>query len=121
MVDSTALTQAKCRKAVIATHPCAKRISWRDARAWGFARRPARSSLQGGAWEPPDMRVALDGRPASDPDGVGRYSRCLLAALRDTVAPGDEIVQTQRPSTMARSFAADVFHAPWMNGAMLHS
>jgi glycosyltransferase involved in cell wall biosynthesis len=67
------------------------------------------------------VRVALDGRPASDPDGVGRYSRCLLAALRDTVAPGDEIVETQRPSTLARNQGADVFHAPWMNGAMLHS
>jgi glycosyltransferase involved in cell wall biosynthesis len=68
------------------------------------------------------VRVALDGRPASDPDGVGRYSRCLAAALRETAAAGDELVETQRPSTLARrQRAADVFHSPWMNGAMLHS
>lgn len=67
------------------------------------------------------MRVAFDSRPTSDPDGVGRYSRCLLAALRETVAPRDEIRETQRPSTLARSRSADIFHSPWMDGAMLHS
>ncbi len=67
------------------------------------------------------MRVAFDSRPASDPDGVGRYSRCLLEALRDTAAPGEQIVETHRPSALARSRSADVLHAPWMDGAMLHS
>lgn len=67
------------------------------------------------------MRVAFDSRPASDPDGVGRYSRCLLAALQDTVAAREEIVETHRPSALARSRSADVFHSPWMDGAMLHS
>src|SRR5580658_7260366 len=67
------------------------------------------------------MRVAFDRRPMSDPDGVGRYSRCLLAALRETTAAGDEIVETHRPSALARSRGADVFHSPWMDGAMLHS
>ena len=67
------------------------------------------------------MRVAFDSRPASDPDGVGRYSRCLLDALRETVAAGDEIVETHRPSALARSRGADVFHSPWIDGAMLHS
>jgi glycosyltransferase involved in cell wall biosynthesis len=67
------------------------------------------------------MRVAFDSRPVSDPDGVGRYSRCLLAALRDTVANTDQILETHRPSALARSRSADVFHSPWMNGAMLHS
>lgn len=67
------------------------------------------------------MRVAFDSRPASDPDGVGRYSRCLLAALRETLAPGDEIVETHRPSTLARAHGDEVFHSPWMAGAMLHS
>ncbi len=67
------------------------------------------------------MRVAFDSRPVSDPDGVGRYSRCLLTALRDTAAVSDEIVETHRPSALARSRSADVFHSPWMDGAMLHS
>ncbi|HEV3033651.1 MAG TPA: glycosyltransferase [Solirubrobacteraceae bacterium] len=67
------------------------------------------------------MKVAFDSRPASDPDGVGRYSRCLLEALRDTAAPSDEIVETHRPSTLTRSRGADVLHSPWMDGAMLHS
>jgi glycosyltransferase involved in cell wall biosynthesis len=60
------------------------------------------------------MRVAFDSRPIADPNGVGRYSRCLLRALRD--AEGcEEIVETHRPRR------ADVFHSPWMHGAMLHS
>lgn len=67
------------------------------------------------------VKVAFDSRPASDPDGVGRYSRCLLAALRETVAPRDEIHETHRPSALARSRSADIFHSPWMDGAMLHS
>jgi len=67
------------------------------------------------------VKVAFDSRAVSDPDGVGRYSRCLLAALRETVASGDEIVETHRPSALARSRNADVFHSPWVDGAMLHS
>jgi glycosyltransferase involved in cell wall biosynthesis len=67
------------------------------------------------------VRVAFDSRPASDPDGVGRYSRCLLAALRETVAPRDKVLETHRPSALARSRSADIFHSPWMDGAMLHS
>src|SRR5271167_694956 len=61
------------------------------------------------------MRVAFDSRPFTDPRGIGRYSRCLLRALRETAAPHAEITQTHRPRR------ADVFHAPWMAGAMLHS
>jgi hypothetical protein len=61
------------------------------------------------------MRVAFDSRPSSDPRGVGRYARCLLHALRDTGESRGEIVETHRPGR------ADVFHAPWMQGAMLHS
>jgi glycosyltransferase involved in cell wall biosynthesis len=67
------------------------------------------------------VRVAFDSRAVSDPDGVGRYSRCLLGALRDTVAAGDQIVAAHRPSALARSRGADVLHSPWMDGAMLHS
>jgi hypothetical protein len=62
------------------------------------------------------VRVAFDSRPVSDSRGVGRYSRYLLAALRDTVPARGEVVETHRPRQ-----AYDVFHAPWMQGAMLHS
>jgi glycosyltransferase involved in cell wall biosynthesis len=61
------------------------------------------------------VRVAFDSRPVSDPHGVGRYARCLLQALRETAEPGSEIIETHRPRR------ADVFHSPWMGGAMLHS
>ena len=61
------------------------------------------------------MRVAFDSRPSADPRGVGRYARCLLRALRDTAGASGEIVETHRPRR------ADVYHAPWMQGAMLHS
>ncbi len=67
------------------------------------------------------MRVAFDSRPVSDPNGVGRYSRCLLQALRDTAAAGDEIAEAHRLAAAARSHNADVFHSPWLQGAMLHS
>jgi glycosyltransferase involved in cell wall biosynthesis len=66
------------------------------------------------------VKVAFDSRPLSDPNGVGRYSRCLLGALRDTAGAGDEVVDTRRPSAMVRVGHPDVFHSPWMAGAMLH-
>jgi len=62
------------------------------------------------------VKVAFDSRPSSDTRGVGRYARCLLRALRDTGAARGEIVETHRPRQ-----ADDVFHAPWMQGAMLRS
>jgi glycosyltransferase involved in cell wall biosynthesis len=61
------------------------------------------------------VRVAFDGRRAGDPHGVGRYSSCLLRALQQTAQDDSEIVQTHRPR------GADVYHSPWMDGAMLHS
>jgi glycosyltransferase involved in cell wall biosynthesis len=61
------------------------------------------------------VNVAFDSRPVSDPQRVGRYSRCLLAALRETADVGAQIVETAQPRR------ADVFHAPWMRGALLHS
>jgi glycosyltransferase involved in cell wall biosynthesis len=61
------------------------------------------------------VRIAFDTRPLEDRGGVGRYTRCLLAALRETAGPDDEIVESHRPR------ATDVFHAPWMQGALLHS
>ena len=60
------------------------------------------------------MRVAFDSRPARDPRGIGRYVRCLLPALRAT-AGGRALAETDRP----RGF--DVFHAPWIDGALLRS
>jgi glycosyltransferase involved in cell wall biosynthesis len=59
--------------------------------------------------------VAFDSRAASDPQGVGRYARCMLQALRETADDGAQIFETPRPHH------ADVFHAPWMSGALLHS
>jgi alpha-1,3-rhamnosyl/mannosyltransferase len=59
------------------------------------------------------MKVAFDSRPAKDVRGIGRYSRCLLDALRSS-AQG-EIVETHDPRR------CDVFHAPWIDGAMLRS
>jgi len=61
------------------------------------------------------VRVAFDSRPTADPRELGHYSRCLLQALRDTAGEQDEIRESHRPG------GADVFHAPWMQGAMLHS
>jgi glycosyltransferase involved in cell wall biosynthesis len=67
------------------------------------------------------VRIALDSRPVHDLSGVGRYSRCLLDALRETAASGDEVLDVDRPSTAIRARRPDVFHAPWIDGAMLHS
>jgi hypothetical protein len=60
------------------------------------------------------VRVAFDSRPAADLRR-GQNARDLLRALRDTAATGDEVVETHRPRD------ADVFHAPGLQGAMLHS
>jgi glycosyltransferase involved in cell wall biosynthesis len=59
------------------------------------------------------VRVAFDSRPAPDPRGIGRYVSCLLDALRDTAATGDEVVESHRPRRV------DVFHSPWIDGALL--
>lgn len=67
------------------------------------------------------LKVAFDTRPASDPNGIGRYSRCLLSALMETCATGDELLETPRPSATLRTRNVDVFHSPWMEGAMLHA
>lgn len=61
------------------------------------------------------MRLAFDSRPTADPQGLGRYSRGLLQALRDTAGEQDEILEVHRPR------GADLFHTPWVQGAMLHS
>lgn len=59
------------------------------------------------------MKVAFDSRPAADHRGVGRYARCLLEALHEN-GHGD-VVESHDP----RRF--DVFHAPWIDGALLRS
>jgi glycosyltransferase involved in cell wall biosynthesis len=59
------------------------------------------------------VRIAFDSRPAGDPRGIGRYASCLLQALHDTAAEGDEIAETHRPRR------GDVFHSPWIDGALL--
>ena len=59
------------------------------------------------------MKVAFDSRPARDVRGIGRYTRCLLDALR-TTHDGD-IVETHDPRR------CEVFHSPWIDGAMLRS
>ncbi|HEY2655446.1 MAG TPA: glycosyltransferase, partial [Solirubrobacteraceae bacterium] len=57
------------------------------------------------------MKVAFDSRPTKCTHGVGRYSRCLLEALRDS---GDcELVETHEPRR------CEVYHSPWLDGALL--
>ncbi len=60
------------------------------------------------------MRAAFDSRPAPDPRGIGRYASCLLDALRET-AGDNEVVESHRPRRV------DVFHSPWLDGALLRS
>ena len=60
------------------------------------------------------MKVAFDTRPASDPRGIGRYTRCLLDALRET-AGNHELVESHHPRR------ADVFHSPWIDGVRVRS
>jgi glycosyltransferase involved in cell wall biosynthesis len=59
------------------------------------------------------VRIAFDSRPARDLRGVGRYTRCLLEALRGSRR--GEIVESHDPRR------CDVFHAPWIDGALLRS
>jgi glycosyltransferase involved in cell wall biosynthesis len=61
------------------------------------------------------VRVAFDSRPGKDWRGVGRYSRCLLEAMRE--ADLGEIIETHDP----RPRRCDVYHAPWIDGALLRS
>jgi glycosyltransferase involved in cell wall biosynthesis len=59
------------------------------------------------------VRVTFDSRPVHDPRGIGRYASSLLDALRTTAAPGDEVVEADRPRR------GEVFHSPWIDGALL--
>jgi glycosyltransferase involved in cell wall biosynthesis len=59
------------------------------------------------------VKIAFDSRPARQHRGIGRYSQCLLEALRQCSL--GEVVESHRPNR------CDVFHAPWLDGALLHS
>jgi len=59
------------------------------------------------------LRVAFDGRAGADNRGIGRYARCLLSALRELES--GEVLETHRPRKV------DVFHSPWIDGALLRS
>jgi len=62
------------------------------------------------------MRICFDSRPAADPRGIGRYARCLLDGLRAVAERnGGEVVEGRQPRR-----GDDLFHSPWMNGALLH-
>jgi glycosyltransferase involved in cell wall biosynthesis len=68
-----------------------------------------------GVIEAKPMTVAFDSRPCKETHGIGRYTRCLLEALRDLGPDRGEIVESHRPRR------CDVFHAPWIDGALLRS
>jgi glycosyltransferase involved in cell wall biosynthesis len=59
------------------------------------------------------VKVAFDSRGAQDSRGIGRYVRCLLAALQE--GEYGEIAETHRPRRV------DVYHSPWIDGALLRS
>jgi alpha-1,3-rhamnosyl/mannosyltransferase len=61
------------------------------------------------------MRIAFDSRGAREARGIGRYVSCLLEKLRDTAGPDRELTETHRPRR------ADVYHSPWIDGALLRS
>lgn len=67
------------------------------------------------------VKVAFDSRPTATVRGVGRYSRCILGALRETAPKDVEIVETHRPSATVRARRVDLFHSPWIEGAILRS
>ena len=67
------------------------------------------------------LRVVFDSRPTTAVRGVGRYSRCILQALRETAPEEVEIVETHRPSAVVRARRWDLFHSPWLDGAILRS
>ncbi len=59
------------------------------------------------------MRVAFDSRPVKEDNGVGRYARCLLEALRESGR--GTVIEARNPKR------CDIFHAPWLDGALLRS
>jgi glycosyltransferase involved in cell wall biosynthesis len=59
------------------------------------------------------VKVAFDSRAGKETTGIGRYARCLLEAL--SASGRGEILESHAPRR------CDVFHAPWIDGALLHS
>lgn len=110
MVTGNGIAVRACSNTVIPTHPYANCLCWSNVRFGGWNEGTGHA-----------LKVAFDSRATSDPNGVGRYSRCLLKALRETAAESDELTDTDRPSASVRSRSPDVFHSPWIAGAMLHS
>jgi glycosyltransferase involved in cell wall biosynthesis len=61
------------------------------------------------------MEIAFDSRAGKDRRGVGRYTRSLMDAL---VSAGRGVItETHAP----RRDEADVYHSPWLDGAILRS
>jgi len=60
------------------------------------------------------MRVHFDNRPATDPRGIGRYTRCMLEALEETAGTNELVIGP-------RARGADVFHSPWIDGVRVRS
>jgi alpha-1,3-rhamnosyl/mannosyltransferase len=94
--------------AAAAVDPITQEHQLRDARA--RRRRERRDSR---AANPDGLHIGFDTRAASDPRGIGRYVRSLVAALRATAGEGDEIVEGHRPRNV------DLYHSPWIDGAAL--
>jgi alpha-1,3-rhamnosyl/mannosyltransferase len=61
------------------------------------------------------MKVAFDSRPIKDPRGIGRYSRCLMDALKRSGR--GEIMESHDPKPRRN----DVYHSPWIDGALLRA
>jgi glycosyltransferase involved in cell wall biosynthesis len=61
------------------------------------------------------MKVCFDSRAGKQAHGIGRYSSCLLSALRG-VGLG-EVIESHDPKPRR----CDVFHSPWIDGALLRS
>jgi glycosyltransferase involved in cell wall biosynthesis len=59
------------------------------------------------------VRICFDSRACKENHGIGRYSRSLLEALR--AAELGEILESHQP----RPRRCDVFHSPWIDGALL--
>jgi hypothetical protein len=88
-------------------------------RVFGDDVKALRDGKRGGSYARA-VRIGFDSRPASKAQALGHYAGRLLEALRETASEGVEIVETHRPYAV-RGRRVDLFHAPWMEGAVLRS